>query len=55
MTSQFRLTQPAIQDVEKIADYIASQSELEQGDLFLTQLDAKFSRIAQFPNFWTTA
>ncbi|MEG5175175.1 MULTISPECIES: hypothetical protein [Microcoleus] len=26
MTPQFRLTEPAIQDIEQIADYIARQS-----------------------------
>lgn len=29
MIPQFRLTQPAIQDIEEIADYIANQSGLE--------------------------
>ncbi len=28
MTAQFRLTQPAIQDIEQIADYIANKSGL---------------------------
>ncbi|WP_226883728.1 hypothetical protein [Allocoleopsis franciscana] len=32
MTARFRLAEPAIQDIEKIADYIARQSGLEQGD-----------------------
>ncbi|MBD2075539.1 type II toxin-antitoxin system RelE/ParE family toxin [Phormidium sp. FACHB-592] len=50
MTPQFRLTQPAIQDIEEIADYIANQSGLEQGDRFLAKLNAKFSKITQFPN-----
>jgi toxin ParE1/3/4 len=50
MTPQFRLTQPAIQDIEEIADYIANQSGLEQGDHFLAKLNAKFSKITQFPN-----
>lgn len=50
MTPQFRLTEPAIQDIEHIADYIARESGLEQADQFLTKLDAKFSKIAQFPN-----
>ncbi|MEG4964170.1 MULTISPECIES: type II toxin-antitoxin system RelE/ParE family toxin [unclassified Microcoleus] len=50
MTSQFRLTQPAIQDIEQIADYIASQSGLDRADRFLSNLDAKFAKIAQFPN-----
>ena len=50
MTAQFRLTEPAIQDIEQIADYIARQSGLDQGDRFLNKLDAKFVKIAQFPN-----
>jgi toxin ParE1/3/4 len=50
MTAQFRLTEPAIQDIEQIADYIARQSGLDQADRFLNKLDAKFVKIAQFPN-----
>jgi toxin ParE1/3/4 len=50
MTLQFRLTEPAIQDIEQIADYIARESGLAQADRFLTKLDAKFSKIAQFSN-----
>ena len=50
MTAQFRLTEPAIQDIEQIADYIARQSGLNQADRFLNKLDAKFVKIAQFPN-----
>ncbi len=50
MTPQFYLSQPAIQDVLDIADYIASQTELEQAERFLSKLDAKFARITQFPS-----
>ena len=50
MTPQFRLTEPAIRDIEQIADYIARESGLAQADRFLTRLDAKLSKIAQFPN-----
>jgi toxin ParE1/3/4 len=59
MTAQFRLTEPAIQDIEQIADYIARQSGLNQADSeallrsadrFLNKLDAKFVKIAHFPN-----
>lgn len=50
MTAQFRLTEPAIQDIEEIADYIARQSGLDQAERFLNKLDAKFVKIAQFPN-----
>jgi toxin ParE1/3/4 len=49
MTPQFRLTKPAIQDIEQIADYIAHEFGLSQADRFLTKLDAKFAKIAQFP------
>jgi len=50
MTPQFRLTEPAIQYIEEIADYIAKQGGLEQSERFLSKLDVKFDRIAQFPN-----
>lgn len=50
MTPQFRLTKPAIQDIEQIADYIARQSGLDQSEHFLSKLDSKFVKIAQFPN-----
>lgn len=50
MTPQFRLTEPAIRDIEQIADYIARETGLAQADRFLTRLDAKFSKIALFPN-----
>jgi toxin ParE1/3/4 len=50
MTPQFRLTKPAIQDIQQIADYIATQSGLAQSELFLSKLDAKFAKIAQFPS-----
>jgi len=50
MSPKFRLTQPAIQDIEQIADYIASRSGLDRAARFLSNLDAKFAKIAQFPN-----
>jgi toxin ParE1/3/4 len=50
MTPQFYLSEPAIQDIEDIADYLASQTGLEQAERFLSKLDAKFVRITQFPN-----
>lgn len=50
MSAQFRLTKPAIQDIEQIADYIANQSGFDRADRFLNKLDAKFAKIAQFPN-----
>ncbi|WP_373530117.1 type II toxin-antitoxin system RelE/ParE family toxin [Nostoc sp.] len=51
MIPQFRLTKPAIQDIEQIADYIARQSGLAQSEGFLSKLDVKFAQIAQFPRF----
>ena len=50
MTPQFRLTEPAIRDIEQIADYITRESGLTQAEQFLTRLDAKFFKIVQFPN-----
>jgi len=50
MTPKFRLTEPAIQDIEQIVDYIARQSGLDIADRFLSKIDAKFAKIAQFPN-----
>jgi toxin ParE1/3/4 len=50
MNPQFRLTEPAVQDIKQIADYIAQQSGLDAADRFLSKLDAKFSTVAQFPN-----
>ncbi len=49
MTPQFRLTEPAIQDIEQIADYIAQQSSVDQAERFLSKLDKTFSKITQFP------
>lgn len=50
MTPQFYLTQPAIQDIEAIADYIAKQTGLQQAERFLSKLDAKFAKLTQFPD-----
>jgi toxin ParE1/3/4 len=50
MTSKFRLTEPAVQDIKQIADYIARQSGFTQAERFLTRLDEKFTKITQFPN-----
>ncbi len=49
MTDRFRLTKPAIKDIEEIADYIAQQSGLEQSERFLSKLESKFSKIVTFP------
>jgi toxin ParE1/3/4 len=50
MTPQFRLTQPAIQDIEQIADYLAQRTSLAQSEKFLAKLNAKFSYLTQFPS-----
>lgn len=50
MTPQFRLSKPAIQDIEQIADHVARESGLIQADRFLNKLDAKFAKITRFPN-----
>jgi toxin ParE1/3/4 len=49
MTAQFRLTQPAIQDIEEIADRIAQQSGLEKSENFLSKLELKLANIVIFP------
>jgi toxin ParE1/3/4 len=49
MTAQFRLTKPAMQDIEEIAERIAQQSGLEKSEEFLNKLEAKFSKIVSFP------
>jgi toxin ParE1/3/4 len=38
MTPQFYLSEPAIQDIEDIADYLASQTGLEQAERFLSKI-----------------
>lgn len=50
MTAQFRLTEPAIKDIEQFADCMARQSGFDRADRFLNKLDAKFFKIARFPN-----
>ncbi|MEG4072335.1 type II toxin-antitoxin system RelE/ParE family toxin [Microcoleus sp. Pol14C2] len=50
MTPKFRLTEPGIQDIEQIVDYIPRQSGLDIADRFLSKIDAKFAKIAHFPN-----
>lgn len=50
MTPKFFLTEPAIQDIQQIADYIASRSGFDKADRFLSKLDTKLTKIAQFPN-----
>jgi toxin ParE1/3/4 len=50
MNHPFRLTEPAVQDIKQIADYMAQQSGLDAADRFLSKLDAKFSTLVQFPS-----
>ncbi|PZD72514.1 Toxin ParE3 [Acaryochloris thomasi RCC1774] len=50
MTPQFRLTEPAVKDIEQIADYIAQQSNLDRAEQFLAKLNDKFIKITQFPS-----
>lgn len=50
MIPQFRLTEPAIKDIEQIVNYIAKKAGLPQSERFLSKLDSKFAKIAQFPN-----
>jgi toxin ParE1/3/4 len=50
MTPQFYLSEPAIQDIEAIADYLASQASLDLAERFLSKLDDKFVKLTQFPN-----
>ncbi len=50
MSLQLRITEPAIRDIKDIADYLADQSGLSRSDQFLSALDSKLSKIAQFPN-----
>lgn len=49
MIPQFRLTEPAIRDIEQIADRIAQHSGLERSEQFLDRLDDKLAKIVRFP------
>jgi toxin ParE1/3/4 len=49
MNPTFRLSEPALRDIETIADYIAHQSGLTRSEYFLDRLDEKLAKIAQFP------
>jgi toxin ParE1/3/4 len=49
MNPTFRLSEPALRDIETIADYIARQSGLTQSEHFLDKLDEKLAKIAKFP------
>ncbi|MDA0867236.1 MAG: type II toxin-antitoxin system RelE/ParE family toxin [Cyanobacteria bacterium] len=43
-----RITPRASQDIESIADYLATQNSLASAELFLSGIDSVFKRIAQF-------
>ncbi len=49
MTTRFRLTKPALKDIEQIADYIAQTAGVAQADVFLDELNQKLVKVAQFP------
>lgn len=49
MTQKFRLTKPALQDIEEIADYLAQNVGMAQAETFLDKLNQKLVKIAQFP------
>lgn len=49
MTPQFRLTQPAMRDIQEITDYLAQKSGFSQSETFIQKMNAQFARIVQFP------
>ncbi|MEO0758516.1 MAG: type II toxin-antitoxin system RelE/ParE family toxin [Cyanobacteria bacterium J06648_16] len=49
MTPKFRLTKPAVKDIEQISDYLAQQAGLTQAEKFLAKLDNKFAKLSKFP------
>ncbi|WP_204140728.1 type II toxin-antitoxin system RelE/ParE family toxin [Halomicronema sp. CCY15110] len=49
MTRSCRITPEASQDIEAIADYLATHSSLTRAEDFLSGIDAALQRIAQFP------
>lgn len=50
MNRPCRITPRASQDIEAIADYLATQGGLASAEIFLTEIDAILRRIAQFPH-----
>ena len=51
MTPKFRLTEPAIQDIEQIVDYIARQSGLDIADRFLSKMTQNLPKLLSFPTW----
>ncbi|MEB3226540.1 MAG: type II toxin-antitoxin system RelE/ParE family toxin [Synechococcus sp.] len=49
MTPEFRLTKPAVKDIEQIADYLAQTTGINQAEVFLDELNQKLAKVAQFP------
>ena len=49
MNPQFRLTQPAMRDIQEITDYLAQKSGFLQSEKFIQKLNAQFARIVLFP------
>ena len=49
MNPQFRLTQPAMRDIQEIIDYLAQKSGFPQSEKFIHKLNAQFARIVLFP------
>jgi toxin ParE1/3/4 len=44
-----RITPQATQDLETIADYLATVSQMDRAEKFLSDIDTQFLYIAQFP------
>ncbi len=49
MNPQFRLTHPAMRDIQEVTDYLAQQSGFSQSEKFIQKLNAQFARIVLFP------
>ena len=49
MTAICRFTSPASRDIEQILDSVASQSGFDAAEKFLTLVNQKCGRLAQFP------
>lgn len=47
---QLRMSNPAISDVEKIADHLAEKASMNSADKFLAALNKKLKKISQFPS-----
>jgi toxin ParE1/3/4 len=49
MNPQFRLTQPAMRDLQEVTDYLATRVGFEKSEQFIQKLNVQFARIVQFP------